>query len=90
MEDTVLQRWLTTVLTKHLHENNIHRPRVLTYDSHRFHLTYQTMISAIENGVIIIPVAPHTSHALQPLDVDLFKPLETQWRKILLHFFRET
>ena len=60
------------------------------YDGHGSHLTYQTVISAVENHVIITALPPHTSHALQPLDVGLFKPLKAQWRKILLQFFRKT
>ena len=60
------------------------------YDGHGSHLTYKTVIRVIENGVIIIALLPGTSHAIQPLDVGLFKPLKTQWRKILLQFFRET
>ena len=85
MENTVFQRWFTTVFIKHLNENNIQRPVVLMYDGNgsHLHLTYQTVISAIENDVIIIVLTPRTSHALQPLDVSLFKPLKTQRRKIL-------
>ena len=77
------------VFIKHINENNIQRPAVLMYDGHGSHLTYQTVISAMENHVIIIALPPHATHALQPLDVGLFKPLKTQWRKILLQFFRE-
>ena len=84
MDDTVFQKWFTTVFIKHLNENNIQRPVVSMYDGHESHSMYQTVISAVENGVIIIALLPHTSHALQPLDVGLFKPLKTQWRKILL------
>ena len=89
MEHTVFKKWFTTVFIKHINENNIQRPAVLMYDGHGSHLTYQTVISAMENHVIIIALPPHTTHALQPLDVGLFKPLKTQWRKILLQFFRE-
>ena len=90
MKHTVFEKWFTTVFIKHINENNIRRPAVLMYDGHGSHLTYQTVISAMENHVIIIVLPPHTSHALQPLDVGLFKPLKTQCRKILLQFFRET
>ena len=41
------------------------------YDGHVSHFTYQTVISAMENGVIIFALLPHSSHAFQPLDVGL-------------------
>lgn len=58
------------------------------YDGHGSHLTYETVCGVMKNEVIIV-VPPHTSHVLQPLDVDLFKLLKTQWQKILLWFSRE-
>ena len=58
------------------------------YDGHGSHLTYETVCGVMKNEVIIV-VPPHTTHVLQPLDVDLFKLLKTQWQKILLWFSRE-
>ena len=60
------------------------------FDRNRSHLTYGTVKLAIENEIIIICLPPHTSHALQPLDVGVFKGLKADWRKILLRFYRET
>ena len=47
------------------------------YDGHGSHLMHQSVISAVENGVIIIGLPLHTTHTLPPLDVGLFKPLKT-------------
>ena len=43
---------------------------------------------AIENNIISLP--PNCSHALQPLDVGVFKKLKVEWKKILKQWFRET
>ena len=47
------------------------------YGGHGSQLTHETVISAMENVVIIIGLAPYTNHAIQPLGVGLFKPLKT-------------
>ena len=59
------------------------------YHGHGSQLTHETVISAMENVVIIIGLPPYTSHAIQPLGVGLLKPLKTKWRN-KMQFFRET
>ena len=46
------------------------------YHGHGSQLTHETVISAMEN-VVIIGLPPYTSHAIQPLGVGLLKPLKT-------------
>ena len=53
-------------------------------------LTYGTIVKALQENVIIVCLPPHTSHALQPLDVAVFKPFKDHWWRILLTFYRET
>eukprot|EP00794_Sanderia_malayensis_P019809 gene19809-21749_t len=38
----------------------------------------------------MICLPPHTSHALQPCDVALFRPLKVCWKDVLKLWFRET
>ena len=45
---------------------------------------------AIENNIIIICLPSNCSHALQPLDVGVFKNLKMEWKKILKQWFRES
>ena len=59
------------------------------FDGHGSHLTYGTVKLAIENKIIIC-LHLHTNHALQPLDIGVFKVLKADWRRILLRFNRET
>ena len=53
-------------------------------------LKYGTIVKALQENVIIVCLPPHTSHALQPLDVAVFKPYKDHWWRILLTFYRET
>ena len=44
----------------------------------------------MDNDIIILCLPPNTSHALQPLDVGVFKPVKVLWRKILNQWFTES
>ena len=67
MEDYVLENWFkecfcSAVLTKV-------KPVIVYLDGHGSHLTYNTVLEAIKQGIEIICIPPSTSHALQPMDV---------------------
>ena len=88
MEDSVFEHWFMKVFLAQVKE--LTKPVLLIFDGHGSHLTYDTVHQAMENDVIILCLPPNTSHALQPLDVGLFKPLKTQWRQILKNWSRES
>lgn len=46
--------------------------------------------AGLVNGIIILCLPPHTSHALQPLDLGVFAPLKKTWKEILKKWFRES
>jgi hypothetical protein len=35
----------------------------------------------------LISLIPHSTHALQPLDVSVFKPLKTAWKAIVSEYY---
>ena len=88
MEEGVFEGWFVKVFFKQV--KDLKKPVLLIYDGHGSHLTYNTVHQAMENDVVIMCQPPNTSHALQPLDVGLFKPLKTQWRKVLKDWSRES
>ena len=57
------------------------KPVILTCDGHGSHLTYHTIIKAMEQNIVCLP--PNRSLALQPL-VAIFKQFKEQPRGILL------
>ena len=65
------------------------KPVVLTFDGHGSHLTYQTIKEAKDNDIILVCLPPHTSHALQPMDVAVFKGLKDTWQNILQQFYSD-
>ena len=62
------------------------RPLLLIVDGHSTHLTLDTVDLAWSNQVILLCLPPHTTHALQPLDVSVFKSLKNNFYKSVRAF----
>lgn len=52
---------------------------MLIYDGHVSHVDERLILCAINNGVTILKLPPHSSHVLQPLDISVFRLLKTRW-----------
>ena len=57
------------------------RPVLLFVDGHASHITIDVIDLARENSIILFCLPPHTTHALQPLDVSVFKSLKSHFSK---------
>jgi len=66
------------------------RSLLLIYDGHMSHISLEVVDVAIKNQVHLLCLSPHCSHLLQPLDVDVFKPLKDQWRKLVKDWYKES
>ena len=88
MQDNVFENWLKNFFIQSTQSNQ--KPVLLIYNGHGSQLTYNTVMLAIENNIIIICLPPNCSHVLQPLDVGVFKNLKVDWKKILKQWFRES
>ena len=55
---------------------------LLVLDGHNSHVTFEIVTSTMNYGLDIIYVPSHTSHALQSLDVNYFKPFKYALRQI--------
>ena len=62
------------------------RPVILLVDGHLSHLTLDVIDLARENQIILLCLPPHTTHALQPLDVSVFKALKAHFARSLRAF----
>ena len=51
--------------------------RLLLCDGHDFHVSLALVGYTIQKHIILTLLPPHSSHLLQPLDVDVFAPLKT-------------
>lgn len=67
-----------------LKENNFVFPIILYCDGHTSHLKYWVAKFCQENQIIVIVLYPNSTHMIQPLDVGIFKPLKSEWKKKVL------
>lgn len=57
------------------------RPVLLLLDSHISHISPDVLQLACENGIIFLTFPSHTTNLLQPLDVAVFGPMKSLWKK---------
>ena len=57
-------------------------PVVLFIDGQKIHMTLDVTDVCQQNSVILFCLPPHTTHALQPLDVAIFKSLKEHFSKV--------
>ena len=56
---------------------------MLVQDGHKSHMTMDLIDLARANNVILFNLPPHTTHATQPLDKNIFKPLKSAFATVL-------
>jgi hypothetical protein len=57
--------------------------RLLILDGHGSHETTEFMLKCLEANIYLLFLPPHTSHVLQLLDLSIFSPLKSAYRKEL-------
>ena len=56
---------------------------MLLLDGYNSHVTSKVVDFCVANDIILLCLLAHTTHHLQPLDVDLFQPLGTIYKTAL-------
>ena len=80
MESANFNQWFEKMFvpaTAHLTKS---LPVILFFDGH---ISLSLIKLARDNNVHLICFPPHCTHILQPLDVSVFGPLKSAWRKVL-------
>lgn len=67
--------------TAHLRRNN--RYLLLIFDGYGCHLQYNSLKFLKDNNIVVAGLPAHTSHALQPLDVGVFRAFKEAFKKLL-------
>ena len=81
MQDFNFESWFINSFCQEVSE--FEKPVCLMFDGHNSHLTYNTVKHAIDENIILLCLPPHSSHALQPLDVGVFRSLKAHWTTVL-------
>ncbi|KAL1838324.1 hypothetical protein VTK73DRAFT_4356 [Phialemonium thermophilum] len=74
--------WLTKVFIPES-KPPVDRPRLLVLDGHKTHASEDFQFTCYANNILCFYLPPHTSHILQPLDLAVFSPLKTAYRRAL-------
>jgi len=59
---------------------------LLIIDGHDSHVTWEFLDYCLQNDIIPLCLPAHSTHILQPLDVGLFGPLQSNYSKCLDDF----
>ena len=76
--DRLFLSWMTRIFLKHCGSQRL---VLLFFDGHASHITLYVIDLAQENDVVLFCLPPHTTHALQPLNVSVFKSLKPYFSK---------
>ena len=80
MDGELYLLWFKKIFLKYCSSE---RPVLLVQDGHKSHMTVDLIDLARANDVILFNLPPHTTHATQPLDKSIFKPLKSAFANVL-------
>lgn len=80
VDSILFLQWFKKIFLKYTVRD---KPTLLIVDGHKSHMTLELVDLARENHVILFCLPPHTTHALQPLDVAVFKALKAHFSRSL-------
>ena len=71
---------------QHLHERSycsVDNKILLVMDNAECHMNIHAVEYAMNNGIVIVTLPPHTTNKLQPLDVSIYKPFKTYLKTLM-------
>ncbi|KZP12807.1 DDE-domain-containing protein, partial [Athelia psychrophila] len=80
--DFIGAEWFKTIFIPNAKARNTSgQPILLIYDGHGSHTANEMREIALQEGIHLFCLPPHTSHKLQPLDVGVFGPTQNAWQR---------
>jgi uncharacterized protein YndB with AHSA1/START domain len=87
--DQLGYQWLVQAFDRQTKNKARRSWRLLEADGHGFHLTMRVLDFCDANRILLAVFPPHSTHALQPLDVSLFGSLANAYSQQLTFFINE-
>jgi Skp family chaperone for outer membrane proteins len=88
--DAYGMEWLKTVFEPLTRPKRATTKRLLIVDGHSSHVNLAFIEYASRHGIIILILPPHSTHRLQPLDLNCFLPLGTKYGVHLNEWFHKS
>ena len=82
MDGELFVKWFTKIFIPHARPTADHSVLLLV-DGHSSHCTPDVIQIARENNVILLALAPHTTHLCQPLDVAVYRSFKIHLSKVV-------
>ena len=76
-------KWLEEVFEPRTRPIRLTQRRLLIVDSHSSYINLRFIEYAWNHSILILLLPPHSTHRLQPLDVNCFQPLATKYQVYL-------
>jgi hypothetical protein len=83
MTSELFTDYVENIFVPFLQNNEIQLPVIYFVDGHGSHLTYEVSECCKKNQIILICLFPNATRIMQPADVAAFKPLKTNWSKLV-------
>ena len=80
MDSELFLKWFQRIFLVHARPS-AENPVLLLLDGHASHCSPQIIEAARDNNVLLLALAPHTTHLCQPLDVAVYKALKVNISK---------
>lgn len=71
--------YMTNIFYKWLLEEKIQMPVIVFIDGHKSHVSLTLSDFCADHQIELIALYPNSTHLTQPMDVGVFKPLNTSW-----------
>lgn len=81
-------QWFKLVFNVYTKKQQKGEYRLLIIDGHASHITSEVIQFCRKEKIVLACLPPHTTHALQPLNVSFFLPLSNTYRRLLVQKFR--
>ncbi|XP_030020789.2 uncharacterized protein LOC115440557 isoform X1 [Manduca sexta] len=85
----ICYEYVTNVFNPWLEKNNIKKPILMFADCRKSHLTLQISMFCSQNGIEVIALYPNSTHIHIPMDLSVFRPLETHWKEAVTQWKME-
>ncbi|XP_045177185.2 uncharacterized protein LOC123537512 isoform X1 [Mercenaria mercenaria] len=79
MDRDLFHKWFVNVFVPNCGRE---RPVILVMDNHDSHISIAVIEKAISEGIVLLGLPGHSTHILQPLDVNIISPLKDAYTKV--------
>ena len=87
MEERVFTNWFIKVFIPQTQPDDPTAPGLFIFDGHPSHISFEMARAAVDNNIHLLCLPPHTTHALQPLDVACFRSAKAVWCDVCRKWF---